>query len=61
MKQMLTSLENDNETELYKINKEINFFVLILKKRSIEYFKENRVFVEKLESEFGNKISELLI
>ncbi len=61
MKQMLSSLESEHETELNKIKKEINFLVLILKKRSIEFFKENRQFIEKLEYEFVNKTSELLI
>ena len=61
MKQMLNSLENDNESELRKIKKEINFLVLILKKRSVEYFKENNQFVDAIENSFLNKISELSI
>lgn len=61
MKQMLNSLENDNEIELNKIKKEIKFLVLMLKKRSIEYFRDNCEFLENIERDFVHKISELLI
>jgi hypothetical protein len=61
MRQMLTSLENENEIELNKIKKQINFLVLILKKRSSDYFKDNCEFKENLKREFIKKISELLI
>jgi len=60
MKQMINSLEMDNESELNKIKKEIIFLILKLKKRSIEYFKDNYCeFLNDIENEFLRKIGKI--
>lgn len=60
MKEMINSLEVDNEIELNKIKKQINFLVLKLKKKSIEYFNDNfNEFLIEIENEFLRKISKI--
>lgn len=57
MRQMIESLESDRDNELKKIKKEKAELILMLKKKSIDYFIQNKnECLSILENDFFNKI-----
>lgn len=57
MRQMIESLESDRDNELKKIKKEKAELILMLKKKSIDYFIQNKnECLSILENDFFNKV-----